>query len=173
MTSPHLDPPPEPLPPPTGRPDRRALLQAYQDVVRTSRTRPAPRRLVVPDRTPFWLGSAAVIIGLVALLVFQPAWLFNRPPSESPQMQEASLRIRMFVEIERVQHFRETQGRWPATLIEAGGDSTGLSYQHLGEGFILTGVNGDLQLRFQSGESAEAFLGNSYQAVRGRAEGKP
>lgn len=173
MTSPQFDPPREPLPPPTGRPDRRALLEAYQEVVRTTRARPSPRRLIVPDRTPFWLGATAIILGLLALLVFQPAWLFNRPPAEPPQLQEASLRIRMFVEIDRVQRFKEAHGRWPVSIVEAGGDSTGLTFEHFGEGFVLSGSNGLMTLRYQSGESPEAFLGNSYQAVRERAQAKP
>jgi hypothetical protein len=172
MTSPRLDPPPEPLPPPSGKHDRRALLQAYQEVVRTTKARPRPRRLVVPDRTPYWLSIAFVILGLIALLVFQPAWLFDRPPDEPPQTQEASLRIRMYVEIDRVLRYKEAHGRLPTTLVEAGGDSTGLSFEHRGEGFILSGSTGPISLRYQSSESPEAFLGNSYQAVRERTRGE-
>jgi hypothetical protein len=170
MPASQFDPPPQPPPPPTGKPDRRALLQAYQDVVRATQERPAPRRLMVPDRTPFWIGVILLILGLIALLVFQPGWLFNRPPAESPQVQEASLRIRMYVEIDRVERFRQAHGKLPVNLAEAGGDSTGLSFEHRGEGYILSGSNGQIQLRYQSGESPEAFLGNSYQAVRERSQ---
>ncbi len=168
----HLDPPPQPPPPPVGKPDRRALLAAYQEVVRTTKAQPKPRRITVPDRTPFWLGISAVILGLAALLYFQPAWFFNRPAAEPPRTQEASLRIRMFVEIDRIQRYKAAQGRLPANLAEAGGDPTGLQFEHRGEGYILTGTNGIVQLRYQSSESPEAFLGNSYQVVRDRARGR-
>lgn len=172
MPSSQFDPPPQPPPPPTGKPDRRALLAAYQEVVRTTKPLPKPRRITVPDRTPFWLAVSFVILGLVALLVFQPGWLFNRPPAETPQMQEASLRIRMFVEIDRVERFRQAHGKVPLNLAEAGGDSTGLTFEHRGEGYILSGSNGEIHLRYRSGESPEAFLGNSYQAVRERVQAK-
>lgn len=162
------EPPAKPLRPPSGKVDRRALLQAYQEVVRTTKLKPAPKRAEAPDRRPFWIGVGATIAGLVALLVFQPSWLFNRPEPETPQLQEASLRIRMYVEIDRVERFKAAAGRWPTDLLEAGGDSTGLVFERRGEGFILSGNNGIIQLRYQSGSPAEAFLGNSYDMVRGR-----
>ncbi len=171
MTSPDFDPPPRHNPPPSGKHDRRALLEAYQEVLRTTKSRPRPRRLVVPDRTPFWLGVSFTILGLLALLIFQPAWLFNRPPDETPQTQEASLRIRMYVEIDRVLRYKEAHGRLPENLAEAGGDSTGLSFEHRAGGFILSGSNGMISLRYRSTEPPEAFLGNSYEAVRERARG--
>jgi hypothetical protein len=85
-------------------------------------------------------------------------------------MQEASLRIRMYVEIDRIDRFRGTKGRLPTSLIEAGGDSVGLQYAPRGEGYTLSGRNGIIQLSYTSGTSAEAFLGNSYQLIRERTK---
>jgi hypothetical protein len=114
------------------------------------------------------MATGLTIAGLTALLVFQPGWLFNRPPAEPPQLQEASLRIRMYVEIEKLQRYRTEKGRWPATLLEAGGDSTGLTFQRLGDGYLLSGSNGPIRLDYKPTTSAEAFLGNSYRLVRER-----
>lgn len=170
MPRPFNEPPPRRHPPPSGKVDRRALLQAYQEVVRTTKQKPAPKKPEGPKRRPFWIAVGATIAGLVALLVVQPGWMFNRPPAEPPQLQEASLRIRMYVEIDRVERFRAAKGRWPATLTEAGGDSAGLSFERRGDGYIMGGRNGVIELRYKSGTPAEAFLGNSYQMVRGRVK---
>lgn len=164
------DPPAPPHRPPSGKVDRQALLQAYQEVVRTTKRKPAAKRAAAPVRRPYWIGVGATIAGLVALLVFQPRWLFNRPAPETPQLQEASLRIRMYVEIDRVERFKAAQGRWPTDLLEAGGDSSGLTFERRAEGFILSGSNGVIQLRYQSGSPPEAFLGSSYDLVRGRGK---
>lgn len=175
MPSSQSDPPPHPLPPPSGTPDRRKLLEAYQEVVRTTRLQPVTRRrrrLPVPDKTPFWLGVSFVICLLLALIILQPAWLFNHPPAESPQSQEASLRIRMYVEIDRIQRYKEANGKWPESLQEAGVDGSGLVFERRGPGYILTGTNGGLTLRYRSTETPEDFLGNSYEVVRERARGK-
>lgn len=158
----------QPAPPPAGRLDRRALLEAYQEVVRTTKARPSVKRLVAPTRQPYWMAIGVTIAGLAALLIFQPSWMFNRPPAESPQMQEASLRVRMYVEIDRVDRFKQEKGRFPTTLLEAGGDTLGITYDRRGEGYVLSGHNGPIALRFTYGSSPEAFLGNSYRLIQER-----
>lgn len=164
------EPPPQPLPPPVGKVDRRALLEAYQEVVRTTKARPSVKRFVGPVRRPFSMAIGLTIAGLTALLVFQPRWMFNRPAPEPPQLQEASLRVRMFVEIDRLDRFKQQKGRWPTDLAEAGGDTVGLNFERRGEGYIMTGSNGPISLRYSYGSSPEAFLGNSYQLIRGRGK---
>jgi hypothetical protein len=137
-------------------------------VVRVTKSRPPEASIAAPVRRPFWMAMGLTIAGLITLLVFQPGWFFTRPPAEPPQLQEASLRIRMYVEIEKLQRYRTEKGRWPATLLEAAGDSTGLSYQRLGDSYLLSGSNGPMRLNYKPESSAEAFLGNSYRLVRER-----
>jgi hypothetical protein len=120
-------------------------------------------------RASYWTAIGLTIAGLVAVLVFQPRWLFLRPAPEPPQLQEASLRLRMFVEIEHIDRFRSANGRLPTSLIEAGGDSVGLTYTPSGRGYILIGKNGAIRVTYRSGTQPESFLGNSYQLVRERA----
>ncbi len=162
------EPPPEPLPPPVGKVDRRALLEAYQEVIRTTKDKPAVRGETGPDRRPYWLTAGLLIAALSALLVFQPRWMFNRPPDEPPNLKEASLRVRMYLEIDRIERFKQAKGKLPANLPEAGGDSVGMVFEPRGEGYVLTGYNGPLSLRYTSGSSPEAFLGNSYRLIQGR-----
>jgi len=117
------------------------------------------------------MAAGLTIAGLAALLVLQPGWLFVRPAPEPPQLQEASLRIRMYVEIDHINRYRIANGRLPSTLQEAGGDTTGLSYVP-GEdsSYSLRGRNGMIELTYTAGSSAESFLGNSYELVRERGK---
>jgi hypothetical protein len=156
-----------------GSPDRRALAQAFQDVVRTEQgkqpKRPEPR-----------LGSGRrgarpvlflVAVGLLLTLLTQPRWLFRRPPEEPPALQEASLRVRMYVEIDRVERFRTESGRLPQTLLEAGADTSGLTYTPGEGGYTLRGVNNGLTLTYRSDMAPREFLGESYRLITQR--GKP
>lgn len=162
-------PPPAPAPPP-GSHDRRALLQAYQDVVRTEHdkrtTQPVPE--LPQSRAPFWIAMGLLIAALTAILVVQPAWLFPKPPQESSELQTASLRVRMYVEIDRIEQFRSANGRLPATLTEAGADTSGLRYNAGGDSYSLEGTNRNVTLTYTSSQSPKDFLGNSYDLLAQR-----
>jgi hypothetical protein len=161
-------------PPPSrkpGVPDRQALLHAFQDVVRSEgqkNTRP-------PEPTSSNRGHRAFLlltaVGLLLVLVTRPAWLFPRPPAQTPALREASLRVRMFVEIDRVERFLADSGRLPRTLVEAGADTSGLSYTPAEGGYTLSGTNQGLSLTYRSGTPPREFLGDSYRMVR--QQGKP
>jgi hypothetical protein len=154
----------------SGSPDRRALLQAYQDVVRTAaeerRTKPGK---AAPPKREFLRFMGLVAVVLLAILVLQPRFLFPRPAEESAAMKEASLRVRMYVEIDRIDRFRQANGRLPVTLLEAKGDTSGVAYQRQGDDFSLTGRNGKLTLTYLSTTPADSFLGRSYQVIGARS----
>jgi hypothetical protein len=164
-------PPPAPNLTP-GSPDRRALLQAFQDVVRSEQEKrshpvaPEPSGARRTTRTVLLLAAA----GLLVILVAQPRWLFPRPPEETPALSEASLRVRMFVEIDRVERFRADSGRLPRTLVEAGADTSGLTYTPVEGGYTLSGVNQGLSLTYRSGTPPREFLGDSYRLITQRGK---
>jgi hypothetical protein len=163
---------PSPTPKP-GATDRQALLRAFQDVVRTEQGKNS--RAPTPEPTSSRRGTRAMLLltaaGLLLVLVTRPAWLFPRPPKQTPALMEASLRVRMFVEIDRVERFLADSGRLPRTLVEAGADTSGLSYTPAEGGYTLSGRNQGLSLTYHSGSPPREFLGNSYQVVTQR--GKP
>lgn len=164
-------PPPAPNPTP-GSPDRRALVQAFQEVVRSEQEKrfhpsvPEPTASRRTARTVLLLAAA----GLFVILVTQPRWLFPRPPEENPALSEASLRVRMFVEIDRVERFRADNGRLPRTLVEAGADTSGLTYTPAEGGYTLGGVNNGLSLTYRSGTPPREFLGDSYRLITQRGK---
>jgi hypothetical protein len=162
-------PPRRPTPPP-GTHDRRALLQAYQDVVRTEQDKRATQPLPAKpeSRVPFWVAMGLLIVCLTGILVLQPAFLFPKPPEEGREIREASLRVRMYLEIDRIEQFRSANSRLPQTLIEAGADTNGLTYNVGAEGYSLAGVSHGITLSYVSGQSPKDFLGTSYQLIAQR-----
>jgi hypothetical protein len=148
------------------------LLQAFQDVVRSEQEKKShpsgPESTASPRTTRTVLLLAAA--GLLIILVAQPRWLFPRPPEETPALSEASLRVRMFVEIDRVERFRADSGRLPRTLVEAGADTSGLTYTPAEGGYTLSGVNNGLSLTYRSGTPPREFLGTSYRMITQRGK---
>jgi hypothetical protein len=160
-----------PNPRPSSSPhDRSALVQAFQDVVRDEQVkRTTPLKPERPaSRLPFQIGMIAIAIVLAAILALQPAWLFPKPPTESPALQEASLRVRMYVQIDRIEQFRTAKARLPATLGEAGIDSTGLTYSAGSDSYSLSGVNRGVTLTYTSSQAPKDFLGSSYRLLAQR-----
>ncbi len=167
-------PPPAPSPAPSGQPDRRALLEAYQSLVKSEQDRRVSAAHLPPDRPSgqgFWIGALVAIVALAGLLFLQPGWLFTKPVQESTTLMDASLRVRMFVEIERIEQFRRDSTRLPATLDEAGVPGDGLDYDVEDGHYTLTGTNGPRVLAYSSDTPPETFLGDSYRLIRER--GRP
>jgi hypothetical protein len=150
---------------------REALLAAKQALIQDQ------VRKRIEDATPppptsrrgVRLAMAAIALALAALLGVRPAWLFPRPPTESPALQEASLRVRIYIETELVERYRQNEGRLPATLLESGGDTTGLKYAQDGRSYTITGKNGGIELTYRSTVPATEFLGNSYDLIKARS----
>lgn len=156
-----------------GQPDRRALLQAFKDVVQSEREKKGGEGRPEQQARPLYIAVMSVLlIALTSVLLTRPAWLFPRLPEETPAIREASLRVRMYVEIERIEQFRSANGHYPTSLLDAGGDTTGLSYTTGPTGYTLTGQNGGITATFAAGSNPREFLGDSYQAIARRRQGE-
>jgi hypothetical protein len=165
----------EPTPPApphrtTGAPDRKALVEAFQDVVRTEKEKQTGDLHAVTDR-PYLYAVLMMILAVASatILVKQPAWLFSRPPEQPLELREASLRVRMFVEIDKIDRFKSAKGKLPETLTDAGVDTSGLGYVLTGSGYTLTGTDRrGLSLTYYSTTPPKEFLGKSYSLISAR-----
>jgi hypothetical protein len=151
---------------------RRQLVGAFQDVVKAETARKvAQAKAPVPPRT-HWsvlaLSAVAIVFGGY-LLIARPAWFIAPPPppiAQSPEVAEASLRLGMGREAERVEAFRRKNGRLPQTLKEAGGGRMGLQYSPMGTGrYTISGTDAGIALTYDSIDSISTFVGNSYQLI--------
>ncbi|HEU5155072.1 MAG TPA: hypothetical protein VFU03_10110 [Gemmatimonadales bacterium] len=151
--------------------DRRNLVKAYQDVVQEEQQKRARR--YVPEQTParkigFWTISLGILLGCGLAVTLHPEWFFPKERIETPEIQDASLRLLIYREIIHVEQFRRANGRLPNSLSEAGGGGNGVEYSIEGGGYRLKARNGAIELTYNSNTPAGEFVGDSYAKVRGR-----
>ncbi len=162
--------PPAPPSTPTGTPDRKALVEAFQDVVRTEKEKKTGDMHPVSEKS--YVYSVVMVVLAVAtatILVIQPAWLFPKAIEQPAALREASLRVRMYVEIDKIERYKSAKGTYPETLAAATVDSTGLKYVVSGSGYTLTGADRKgLSLTYYSSTPPKEFLGNAYSFISSR-----
>jgi hypothetical protein len=165
----------------TATPEKKALLEAFDTVLKTQaeerevrRQQEEARRLArARSRPVMWACATLVLLVGSYLGVEQPEWAFpNAPLAESPVVKEAGLRIGMANAAQHIERYRQRNGRLPGTLAEAGAHGDGLDYQRdtAGTGWRLVGQHGATRLTLASSDSLARFLGSSFEVVsrRGR-----
>lgn len=169
-----IEPMTTPTPP---SPEKRALIDAYETALKASaEQREAEQRAGAkrPRRTrPIaWVVLALALAGTGIAAMTRPAWLgIRRPLAEPPAVREASLRLAVALEAQRVLRFQRENGRLPATLEEAGGAMPGITYQRSREGiYELNAADGDVAVIYRSTSSLRTFVGNSYEVVSRRGK---
>jgi hypothetical protein len=155
---------------------KQALFEAAQEVVRRQaderRAQLEAERAARSRISPIVaVGCAIILIVLAYAAVERPTWLFPRPPvTESPEVQEASLRIGMAAVAQRVEKFRDTRDRLPRSLAETGGALQGISYErHDSLTYTIHGARGRLSLMLRSTDSLKTFLGSSFDVIARRS----
>jgi hypothetical protein len=91
-------------------------------------------------------------------------------PPESVAIQEASLRIGMANVAQHVERYRQRSGKLPRTLLEAGTQAEGISYQPLDSiEWRLIGSHKGIELTLASRDPLPRFLGNSFEVISRRS----
>ena len=160
-------------------PDRRALVEAYENLVRDEKTKreaaahPSGATALETSQKLFWAMAAVTIVAGSMILMSRPAWFFGPPAAvESPRVREASLRLAIAREAVRVERYRKATGALPSSLEQAGAGPTGLVYTRAGsESFTLAGTAGTIHLTYRSIDTLATFLGDSPEIIRHR--GRP
>ena len=162
--------------PPTA--EKKALIDAYDDVLKADAVK-RDHDAMVPRARRKWPLHPVAVLSLVILLsvaaylaVSRPAWLFDRGmPPESVAIQEASLRLAMAQQYQRVERFRQQHGRLPDGIAETGHPLQGVTYEKSGsDQYVLRGTNGSISLILRSTDSVRAFVANSYVMIQRRGQ---
>ncbi|MDH4132324.1 MAG: hypothetical protein OEW17_11330 [Gemmatimonadota bacterium] len=151
---------------------REALLAAKYAVIQDQarkRVEDAKAKPLPKSRRGIQVTLVVIALALAAVLVIRPAWLFPTIEVESAMIKEASLRVRISIEAERVERYRRSAGRLPSTLLESGGDTTSLQYLQDGKSYSITGENDGHVLTYRSTMPPAEFLGSSYALIRARS----
>jgi hypothetical protein len=143
--------------------------------VKAEAARKAAQAVVRPEAKPRWslLAASAVVIAFGGyLLIARPAWFITPPPPplvQPREVVEASLRLGIGREAERVEAYRREHGSLPATLEDAGGGRSGLRYAPMGTGrYTISGTSDGVGVTYDSIDSIGTFVGNSYEIIRQR-----
>jgi hypothetical protein len=165
-------------PVPDASSQKQALLEAFDSVLkhqaenREAQLRDeAARRRSRSRIRPMVSASAVLALFLCAYLYIErPEWLFPASvPPESVAIQEASLRIGMANVAQHVERYRQRTGKLPGTLLEAGTQVEGITYQPLDSiDWRLVGSHGRIELILASREPLPKFLGNSFEVISRR-----
>lgn len=112
---------------------------------------------------------AAVSLPLAGAFSFyiwfgNPAWVTpTMPDPVNAEKAEASLRVAMFYEAQRIESFRQESGRLPDSLGELGGTPPAeMTYQRVdARTYQLTGQNRGVTLTFNSDQAIQQFVGDA------------
>ncbi len=157
---------------PDPSPEKRALLEAYDAAIQRKNDEPASppparRRLMHPVTALCLLVLVAIGVWIAAA---RPAWLLARGfPTETGPVREASLRLAMALQYQRIEQFRDSAGHLPERLDQTGpslGDLTYTTTQF--GGFVLEGTDSTVRLTLRSEDSLATFVGDSYEIVSRR-----
>ena len=125
--------------------------------------RPHGLRPLLPQLT------ALAISTVLAVYVWfgSPGWLEPDPiPLPPVEVEAATLRLQMFIQAQAIEHYRESNGRTPAFLEEAGPARPGVEYRRIdAQTYLLQGQGDRIRLTYVSRDSLALFLGAAGEAV--------
>ncbi|HUG28213.1 MAG TPA: hypothetical protein VMK53_07940 [Gemmatimonadales bacterium] len=143
------------------------LLRAAEEAVGQDRAQGDSRE--GPQTRWGIVGWGLVLLAVLAGWLFgtRPEWVFIPPvAAEAPEMTAASMRLALVRERQRVERYREQNGRLPVTLAEAGSTIPTIEIAASPDGsYLLRAVEGGTALELHSSEDVERFLGNSLQVI--------
>jgi hypothetical protein len=157
---------------------KQALLEAFDSVLKQQaedreaqqREEEARQRNRNRVRPMIWAAAVLALFLCAYLYIERPEWVFPASvPAESVAIQEASLRIGMANVAQHVERYRQRTGRLPGTLLEAGTQAEGITYQPLDSAdWRLVGSHRGIELTLASREPLPKFLGNSFEVISRR-----
>jgi hypothetical protein len=164
---------------PGASPQKQALLEAFDSVLKQQaehreaeqREEAARRRNRNRVRPTIWAAAVLALFLCAYLYIERPEWVFAASvPPESIAIQEASLRIGMANVAQHVERYRQRRGKLPSTLLEAGTQVEGITYQPLDStDWRLVGSHAGMELTLASRQPLTRFLGNSFEVISRRS----
>ena len=100
---------------------------------------------------------------LVALPLFLGLTVWNlaratHPPAVYTASElESAVRFRMYLAAQAVEAYRDSLGRWPATLTDVGFGDAGFAYTSTSRGYEITDTSSAVPLSFRYGDMVEPF----------------
>ncbi len=149
------------------------IADALADVLKhAAKTVDAQKRAKKPpsSTSPFHWFSLGILIAVSAYVwIGPPEWTQPEPPPQpTVQLEEAGLRMSLYLQAMRIERFRAAEGRLPASLVEAGDPIENIDYRRIdAQTYHLGGTSDNLVLGFTSTEPLETLLSDAMVVIRG------
>lgn len=125
----------------------------------------AAREKTAPKKQPKWLLPLGVNMGVFAayLLIWSPDWVIINPVAPpAAEQQVRNTRAGFFMIASKIESFRDTNGRLPRDMGEAGAAHLeGLEYTLRGDDFVLYIEVGGQPISFNSAQQSLAEWGQA------------
>ena len=161
-------PPPEPRQSPAS--ESRKLVAEYEQTLKSVKEKhevadvESGRRRKLRRMTILSAGLAIAVY----LALNPPTWLQPQPvPPPTPEVRAASDRFAIYLQAQRIESFRNSTGRLPSTLAEAGEPMPGIRYDLQSDGTFALTSERDQAIRYSSRDSLGTFLGGSMTLLGG------
>jgi len=163
---------------PTASPEKKALLEAFDTVLKTQAEAREAERAAAEARRRSRDASRLLMLVCTLTIVFASAYLYVERPEwafpaaaapESPAVREASLRISVANAAQHIEHYRQQTGQLPTTLQQAGAHGAGIRYERTTAGYRLLGEDDGVRVALNSGEPLARFVGNSFEVISRRS----
>ena len=145
------------------RPDTAAQLVAdiiNQKVEAKRRAEEAARMAVVRRRRRgrawYFLFALPLLLGLT---VWNLARATHPPALYSASELESGVRFRMYLAAQAVEAYRDSLGRWPASLAVVGFGDAGFAYTTTARSYEIIDTSSAVPLSFRYGDMVEPFAG--------------
>lgn len=107
---------------------------------------------------------------LLGVFLILGAWNVTRAGERrqvfTPSELDAGVRLKIYLTVQALQAFRDSAGRWPASLDEVGFASEGLAYRRLDTTFQIVATSGDTPFTYRSGDDLAPFRDAARELVR-------
>ena len=147
----------------TGNETADLVAQVLED---QQRREAAQRQKVEPSRARSRV--AAISLPLLATFSFYlwfatPAWVTpTQPDPVTVAEAEAGLRVAMYFQAQRIESFRQENGRLPDTLAETGGAPPEMTYERIdARTYRLDGTSRGASLVYESTQPPQEFVGDA------------
>lgn len=162
-----------PEPRPSTASESRKLVAEYEQTLKSAKEQHKMASAESERRRK--LRRPAILLAILAVTVYltlaPPAWIQPQPiPRPTSAEREAGDRFAIYLQAQRIEHYRITTGRLPATLEEAGEAMPGIRYELQGDGSYALSSEQNTGVRYSSRDSLATFLGGSMTLLGGEPQ---
>ena len=163
---------------PKGSPEKKALLEAFDTVLKTQAEEREAERVAAEARRRSRGASRLLMVVCTTIIVFTSVYLYVErpefvfpapPPTESLAVREAGLRISLANAVQHIERYKQQTGQLPASLQQAGAYGAEISYERTSAGYRLQGEGDGVRVTFNSGEPLTRFVGKSFEIISRRS----